>query len=110
MTTLLPIVNSNSPQDVFPERIADAIRQGKGGIIEIGTDDRQGRCIARAATKAELQFAAVNPAHSVPNILFVVNHDTTVRMADFIQAVTGYIEELREYLPYIIWRKEDAGN
>jgi hypothetical protein len=86
-----------SPQNVFPERIADAIRQGKGGIIDIGNDDRQGRCIARAARKAEPQFAAINPAHSVPNILLIVNHDTTARMADFVEAVTGYIEELGKY-------------
>ncbi len=41
-----------SPQDVFPERIADAIRQATGAIIDIGNDTRQGRCIARAAGKS----------------------------------------------------------
>jgi hypothetical protein len=88
-----------SPQDVFPKRVEDAILEGKGGVIEIGygNDYRQGRCLARFAKKAETQFEAVNPAHSVPNILLIVNHDTTSRMADFVQAVTGYIEELGRY-------------
>ena len=86
-----------SPQDVFPERVSDAIRQGKRGIINIGYDDRQGRCIARAAKKAAPQFIAVNQAHLVPNILLMVNHDTTARMADFVEAVTGFIEEIGRY-------------
>jgi hypothetical protein len=57
-----------SPQDVFPERISHAIRQGKGGIIDIGYDDRQGRCIARAAKKAAPQFTAEGLCTSVRRI------------------------------------------
>ena len=49
-----------SPQDVFSDRVTDAIREGNAGIIETsyGNDYRQARCIERAAIKAEAQFVA----------------------------------------------------
>jgi hypothetical protein len=82
-----------SPQDVFIERVEDAIREGKGGVIEVGygNDYRQARCIARAAKKAAAQFEAANPDHAVPNILMIVNHDTVSLYDDFSQAITGEI-------------------
>jgi hypothetical protein len=82
-----------SPQDVFSERVEDTIKEGGSGIVETGygNDYRQARCIARAATKAAVQFTAVNPGHSVPNILLLVNHDTVSLYDDFSQAITGEI-------------------
>jgi hypothetical protein len=82
-----------SPQDVFVGRVEDTIKEGGSGIIETGygNDYRQARCIARAATKAAVQFTAVNPGHSVPNILLLVNHDTMSLYDDFSQAITGEI-------------------
>jgi hypothetical protein len=109
-----------SPQDVFPKRVEDAILEGKGGVIEIGygNDYRQGRCIARAAKKAEAQFEAVNPAHSVPNILIIVNHDSFSLEEDFTQVITGELgavgrvgKPLRDDIPGIdvyVWM--DARN
>jgi hypothetical protein len=85
-----------SPQDVFVERVTDAIIEGKGGVVEIGygNDYRQGRCLARAAAKAAAQFAAVNPTHSAPNILMIVNHDTVSLVDDFRQIITGELGSL----------------
>ena len=99
-----------SPQDVFIERVEEAIRGSKGGISETGygNDYRQARCIERAATKAAAQFAAVNSAHTVPNILMIVNHDTVSLYDDFSQAITGEIgglgrvgEAVRDKVPEI---------
>ena len=82
-----------SPQDVFQERLNDAIRAAPEGqyrgVIESGPVSRQYRCMERAATKAAAQFNAVNPAHAQPNILMFVNHDTTSHQGDFEEAVTG---------------------
>ena len=80
-----------SPQDIFTERINNAITSGQSGVIETGygNDYRQARCIERAAQKAAPQFDAANPAHSVPNILMVVNHDAHADVEDFVQALTG---------------------
>jgi hypothetical protein len=99
-----------SPQDVFSDRVEEAIRGGKAGMIETGygNDYRQARCIERAATKAATQFAAVNSAHAVPNILMIVNHDTVSLYEDFSQAITGVIaglgrvgEAVRDKVPEI---------
>jgi hypothetical protein len=99
-----------SPQDVFIERVEEAIRGSKGGISEMGygNDYRQARCIERAATKAAAQFAAVNSGHIVPNILMIVNHDTVSLYDDFSQAITGEIgglgrvgEAVRDKVPEI---------
>jgi hypothetical protein len=80
-----------SPQDIFDERLTDAILSGKGGIVETGygNDYRQARCIERAAQKAAAQFHAANPAYDVPNILVVVNHDKYAVVDDFVQSLTG---------------------
>ena len=85
-----------SPQDVFAERVEDAILHGKGGIIETGygNDYRQGRCLARAATKAAAQFTATNPDHAAPNILMIVNYDSTALAEDFTQIITGELGAL----------------
>ena len=99
-----------SPRDVFAERVEDAIREGKGGIIETGygNDYRQGRCISRAAAKAAAQFEAINPAHLVPNILLIVNYDTFCLEDDFTQVITGELgsvgrvgKPLRDDIPAI---------
>jgi hypothetical protein len=61
----------------------------------------------RAAQKATAQFNAVNPSHAIPNILMIVNHDTTSYEGDFVEAVTGYLgglrvgKSLREEIPDI---------
>jgi hypothetical protein len=83
-----------SPQDIFTERVNNAINAGKGGVVEIGygNDYRQARCIERAAQKAVAQFQAMNSAHSVPNILTVVNHDQHADVEDFVQSLTGTLE------------------
>jgi hypothetical protein len=80
-----------SPQDVFAERVEDAILEGGAASSKTGygNDYRQGRCIARAAKKAAAQFDAINPSHSVPNILAIVNHDTFSLEDDFTQVITG---------------------
>jgi hypothetical protein len=95
-TKVVAYCEVKSPQDVVPERLNEAIRSGRGGIIDTGyrNDYRQARCVERAAIKGEPQFAAVNPGHTVPNILIVVNHDTTCVYEDFAQAITGIIPEL----------------
>jgi hypothetical protein len=92
-----------SPQDIFTERVHDAIthvtQTGEriGGIIEIGygNDYRQSRCIAKAAKKAALQFDSVNPTHSIPNILMIVNHDAHSNDEDFSEALIGYFRGVR---------------
>jgi hypothetical protein len=90
-----------SPQDVFQERLRSAILQAPegqfGGVCETGPISRPYRCMERAAKKAVAQFNSGNPLHAYPNILLIVNHDTLARRADFVEAVTGYIEELGEY-------------
>jgi hypothetical protein len=80
-----------SPQNIFEERVNNAITSGRAGVIEIGygNDYRQARCIERAAQKAAPQFDAANPSHSVPNILMVVNHDAHADVEDFVQELTG---------------------
>lgn len=88
---LVAFCEVKSPQDIFTERVTNAITSGKGGIIETGwgNDYRQTRCIDRAAQKAAAQFDAVNPFHSIPNILIVVNHDEHANVDDFVQLTTG---------------------
>ena len=78
------------------DRVDEAIRGSKGGIIETGygNDYRQARCIERAAKKAAAQFVSVNSGHTVPNILMIVNHDTVSLYDDFSQAITGEIGDL----------------
>jgi hypothetical protein len=111
-----------SPQDVFVERVENAIRlvpPGQvGGIIEHGASSRQYRCMERAATKAAEQFNAANPSRQAPNILMIVNHDTVSYESDFVEAVTGYVEglgygptSLRASIPEIdayIWLDQSA--
>jgi hypothetical protein len=88
-----------SPQDIFTERLTAAIRQAPGGqragIIEHGHPSRQYRCLERAAKKAAAQFASVNPSHSVPNVLMVVNHDTYSYKDDFREVLIGYCGGIR---------------
>jgi hypothetical protein len=95
---VIALCEVKSPQDVFVERVENAIHKvppGQiGGIIEHGASSRQYRCMERAATKAAEQFNAVNPSRNVPNILMVVNHDTVSYESDFVEAVTGYVEGL----------------
>jgi hypothetical protein len=97
--TVVAFCEVKSPQVVFQERLDDAIRQAPegqfGGVIETDTVSRQYRCLERAATKAAAQFNAVNASHAQPNILMFVNHDTTSRMFDFEEAVTGCFGGIR---------------
>jgi hypothetical protein len=97
-TKVVAFCEVKSPQDVFPERVTAAILQAPegqyGGVIESGPVSRQYRCMERAAQKATAQFNAVNPSHEIPNILMIVNHDTTSYEGDFVEAVTGYLEGL----------------
>jgi hypothetical protein len=95
-TDLVAYCEVKSPQDVFDERVGDAILKGRGGVIETGygNDYRQGRCIARAAQKAVAQFVAVNPAHLLPNIMVIVNHDSFSLEDDFTQLITGELGAL----------------
>jgi hypothetical protein len=97
--TVVAFCEVKSPQDVFQERLNDAIRAApegqRGGVIESGPVSRQYRCMERAATKAAAQFNAVNPAHALPNILMFVNHDTTSYQGDFEEAVTGSVGGIR---------------
>ena len=99
-----------SPQDVFTERLRDAVIGAKGqlaGIIEVGHPSRQYRCLERAAKKAAAQFDAENAAHSVPNILMIVNHDAHSDVSDFLEVLTGYFggrrvgNALRDEIPQI---------
>lgn len=87
-----------SPQDVFAERVRDAIGEAPpgqlAGVVERGSASRQYRCMERAARKAVAQFNSVNAPHAVPNILMIVNHDTFSYESDFVEAVTGYVEVL----------------
>ena len=90
-TEVVAFCEVKSPQDIFDERLTDAILSGKGGIVETGygNDYRQARCIERVAQKAAAQFRAANPDHNVPNILIVVNHDKYADVDDFVQSMTG---------------------
>jgi hypothetical protein len=92
-----------SPQDVFIERVEEAIRGGKAGMIETGygNDYRQARCIERAARKAAAQFAAANSGHAVPNILIIVNRDTVSLYEDFSQAIIGVRDKVPEIDAYV---------
>jgi hypothetical protein len=87
------------PQDIFTERLTAAIRQAPdgqiGGIIEHGHPSRQYRCLERAATKAAAQFESINPSHSVPNVLMVVNHDAYSYEDDFREVLIGYCGGIR---------------
>lgn len=91
-----------SPQDVFVERVENAISAAPPGRIagvveQDDPDSRQYRCMERAAKKAVAQFNSVNASHSVPNILLFVDHDTMSVEEDFVQTITGFIPELRAY-------------
>lgn len=95
---LVAFCEVKSPQNVFAERMNDAINQAPpgqyGGIFESGPVSRQYRCMERAAIKAVEQFNSVNASHAVPNILMIVNHDRFSYESDFVEAVTGYVEGL----------------
>ena len=87
-----------SPQDIFVERTESAVNEGAGqlrGVVERGFISRQYRCLDRAAKKAAEQLRAANPAHSVPNILLIVNHDSYSIEEDFIEAITGCFQGQR---------------
>jgi hypothetical protein len=88
-----------SPQDVFPDRLKDAILQRPkgqiGGVVRSGTASRQYLRMEDQAKTAVDQFSAVNPSHALPNILIFVNHDTTSREGDFEEVVTGYFNGIR---------------
>jgi len=88
-----------SPQDVFTERLHAAIGEvpeGQlAGIIECGYTSRHYRCLERAAKKAAAQFASVNPTHSIPNILMIVNHDAHSYEDDFREVLIGYLDGVR---------------
>jgi hypothetical protein len=98
-STVVAFCEVKSPQDVFQERLNKSIcaaPEGQGGhLVESGTVSRQYRCMERAATKAATQFNAVNPSHAQPNILMLVNHDTTSHQGDFEEAVTGHFGGIR---------------
>ncbi len=83
-----------SPQDIFVERAGLAVAEAPagqiGGVIERDHTSRQYRCLDRAARKAAGQLRAANPAHSVPNILMIVNRDSRSLYDDFAEAITGY--------------------
>ena len=85
--TLVAFCEVKSPQDVFQERLSEAIRQAPeghfGAMIRTGTVSRQYLCMESAAKKALVQFNAVNPSHEQRNILLFVNHDTTSHQSDF---------------------------
>jgi hypothetical protein len=95
---LVAFCEVKSPQDVFDERLTAAILEAPegqyGGAIEVGPTSRQYRRMKGAARQAVAQFNAVNPSHSVPNILMFVNHDSHSNECDFVETVTGYIEGL----------------
>jgi hypothetical protein len=46
--------------------------------------------LARLLTKADAQFAAVNPTHADLNILAYVNHDDGSHYHDLLETLTGY--------------------
>jgi hypothetical protein len=46
--------------------------------------------LARLLTKADTQFAAVNPDRTKLNILAYVNHDDASRYHDLVETLTGY--------------------
>jgi hypothetical protein len=87
-----------SPQNVFDERLTDAVRRAPegryAGIVETGPTTRQYRRMRGAAIQAVGQFHSVNPSRFVPNILMFVNHDSTSTESDFIETITGYIDGL----------------
>jgi hypothetical protein len=97
--TVVSFCEVKSPQDVFQERLTDAIRQAPegryGGVVRSGTVSRQYLCMERAAKKAAAQFNAANASHTVPNIVLFVNHDTTSHQGDFEEAVTGCFGGIR---------------
>ena len=55
-----------SPQNVFAERLNEAILPGQGGIVKTvyGSNFRQARSLKRLAQKAAKQFQAMNPKHA----------------------------------------------
>lgn len=99
-TQIVAFCEVKSPQDVFNERMRDAVIGAKGGlagIIEKGPPSRQYRCLERAAKKAAAQFDAENAAHSVPNILMIVNRDAHSDVSDFSEVLTGYFDGMKVY-------------
>ncbi len=46
--------------------------------------------ISRLLSKADTQFAAVNPGRAVLNILAYVNHDEASHYEDLVETLTGY--------------------
>lgn len=60
-----------------------------GTIVGGGRPDPTFNRIARHVLKAVKQFDAVNPDHSLPNMLIFVNHDDNSGFADMCETLTG---------------------
>jgi hypothetical protein len=62
-----------------------------GTIVGGGRPDQTFNRIARHIVKAVKQFDAVNPDHSLPNVLVFVNHDDNSGYRDLCETLTGHI-------------------
>jgi hypothetical protein len=62
-----------------------------GTIVGGGRPDPTFNRIARHVLKAVMQFDAVNPDHSLPNVLVFVNHDNKSGYRDLSETLTGRI-------------------
>lgn len=77
-----------SPRDDWLDNLLD---KAKPCVIVGGErDDPVFRKIRKHANKASMQFEAVNPQRSLPNILIFVNHDDSSGFFDLKETFTGY--------------------
>ncbi len=76
-----------SPRDDWLDDQLDEAAPGQivGGLRDDPVFNRLSRIIEKAAS----QFDAVNASREVPNILFLVNHDTTSDYGDLRETLTG---------------------
>jgi hypothetical protein len=76
-----------SPRDDWLDEQLE--RAPPGTIVGGGRPDPTFNRVARHVLKAVKQFDAVNPDHSLPNVLVFVNHDDNSGYPDMFETLTG---------------------
>jgi hypothetical protein len=77
-----------SPRDDLLDELLE--RAPSGEVVGYARADPRFNRIARHILNAVRQFDSVNPDHSLPNVLVLVNHDAGSNFNDLYETVTGY--------------------
>jgi hypothetical protein len=76
-----------SPRDDALDNLLDEAAPGE--IVQLLRNDSVFNRLGRHVVKAATQFDAVNPDHTLPNVLVFVNHDHASSYADMREVLTG---------------------